>query len=57
MQENQGEMGVVEPEFAHQQELRHHIDLPGHGDGGDIAEKQRVLVGKMQLGERVGRKA
>ena len=57
LQADQRHVRVVQPELPHHQELRHHVDLPGHGDGGDIGQEERVPVREAQLGERVGGEA
>ena len=47
-------MGVVQVPGAHHHELGHHVSLPGHRDGRDVAQEQHILALEVQLGKRIG---
>ena len=47
-------MGVVQMPRAHHHELGHHVGLPRHCDGGNVAEEERVFALELHLGKGVG---
>ena len=56
LQAHDGQMGVVQVPRAHHHELRHHVGLPRHGNGGNVAEEEHILALELHLGKGVGRK-
>ena len=46
-----------EVKLSHEDELRDHVGLPGHRDGGDVQDEQYVPAGESDLGEAVGGEA
>ena len=56
LQAHNGQMGVVQMPGAHHHELRHHVGLPRHCNGGNVAEEEHILALELHLGKGVGRK-
>ena len=54
LQAHNGQMGVVQMPRAHHHELGHHVGLPRHCDGGNVAEEERVFALELHLGKGVG---
>ena len=47
-------MGVVQTKRTHHDELRHHVHLPRHRDGGNIAQEEEIAPFELQLRKRIG---
>ena len=49
LEHHQRPQRVVQADVAHHDELRHHVDLPRHRDGADVAHEQQVASLELHL--------